>query len=375
MSKPPPVSTPERSSRPATPDEESPSSEPTATTRRSALSGLFARADAYALLVLTVVTAVAFSVAPATSAVFPTAANFQAIGGSQSILILATIGVLLPLICGEFDLSVGANLGLAAILSAKVMASGGPLWLAIVVAVLSGTTVGAVNGLLVTRAKVDAVVMTLATTVAIGGLVQWVTNGATISNGISSTLLNIGSGLTLGVPTILLVTLAIAGIVGYVLAYTPLGRQFYLMGDNRSAARLVGLNVDRLVVTGFVIGGAAAGLGGLLLVAQSGSATPSGGIPYLLPAYAAAFLGASAIRPGKYNVMGSITAIAFLAVVNGGINLAGLPSYLSDFVNAIALIFGVAVAGYLTRRKQGAAAGYRSKRIERKRAAATATSP
>jgi ribose transport system permease protein len=316
---------------------------------------LIRAAEAYALLATTCAMVVFFSVLPKTSDVFPTAANFEAISGTQAVLAVATIAVLIPLVCEEFDLSVGANAGLCAILAASVMDAGGPLPLAILVAIATGTVVGLINGLIVVRAGISAVIVTLGTAIVIHGVVQARTGGESITRGISADLTDFGTSNTFGIPTILFGVLVVGVLAHYLLAYTPLGRHLYMLGQNREATRLVGLRPDRILLASFVFAGLLAGVAGVMLVARTGAADPRAGEPLLLPALAAAFLSASAIRPGHYNVGGSFTAIAFLAVLNGGLNLMGAEPYVSDFVNGTALIAGVALAAYLGRHSGGGA--------------------
>jgi ribose transport system permease protein len=313
------------------------------------------RAEAYAMLGLAVLAAVFFSVLPATSATFPTVANFQALSGSQAVLAVATLAALVPLICDEFDLSVGANLGLAGILSASAMSSGAPLVVGILIAVGSGMAIGVVNGLLVTRAHVNGVVVTLGVATIIHGIVQAKTSGNSITEGLPTTLLDFGSGTWIGIPRILVGALVAAAVLFYVLAYTPYGRRLYMLGANREAAKLVGLRTDRILFSTFVVGGALAGIAGILQVGRAGSAVPSVGETFTLPAFAAAFLSAAAVRPGRFNVWGAIVAITFLSVINGGLNLAGAENYIADFVNGTALIIGVGLAVWLRRRRRAVA--------------------
>jgi ribose transport system permease protein len=313
---------------------------------------LLDRADAWALLALSLLIIVFFSVLPSTADTFPTGANFRAIASSQAVVAVATLAVLVPLICEEIDLSVGANVGLCSVLCASVMSAGSGLVLAVVVGVGTGVCVGLITGLLVTRLRIAAVVVTLGTTTILHGIVQAKTSGVSIFNGISPVLVEFGSGQTLGVPTILLAVLVIALAVYYLLAHTPLGRYLEMLGSNREAARLVGLAPERLIVLSFIVGGALAGMAGVLQVANAGSADPNAGPALLLPALAAAFLSVAAIRPGRYNVGGAITAIAFLALLNGGLNLAGARPYVADFVNGAALIAGVALAVFLGARRE-----------------------
>src|SRR3954452_7248349 len=150
-------------------------------------------AEAYALLVATCAMVVLFSVLPSTSDVFPTPANFQAISGTQAVLGVVTVAVLIPLVCEEFDLSVGANAGLCSILAASVMKGGGSLIVAILAALVVGTVVGLINGLIVVRGGISAVIVTLGTSIVIHGAVQAKTGGESITEGISPSLTSFGT--------------------------------------------------------------------------------------------------------------------------------------------------------------------------------------
>ena len=160
-----------------------------------------------------------------------------------------------------------------------------------------------------------------------------------------------GSGTVWFVPNAFLVLLAIAGLAWYILEHTPAGREIYALGSNPKAAHLVGLRTRAVLGGTFVIAGALAGLGGALMVARSGGADPFGGANLLLPAFAAAFLSAATVKPGKFNVGGLLIAVFFLAALNSGLNLAGAPPYVSDYVNGGALIAGVTLAAFLYRRR------------------------
>jgi ribose transport system permease protein len=212
--------------------------------------------------------------------------------------------------------------------------------------------VGLVNGLIITRLGVNSLVTTLGTSVILDGIIQLKTHGQTIVQGIPTALTSFGYGTVLGIPETVYVALAVAFVVYYLLRSTPFGRYLYAIGANREAARLVGLNVRRLVLTTFVTSGLLCGGAGLLQVAVSGAGNPRVGDGFTLPALAAAFLSVAAIRPGRYNVWGCVVAISFLAVLNSGLNLAGAGTSVTDLANGIALILGVALAVQLGRRSR-----------------------
>lgn len=313
-------------------------------------------AEALALVGVTIALCIFFALWSDTSSTFPTAANAQSVLGNQAVLGVATLAILIPLVCNQYDLSVGANLGLASVLAATVLSNGGSLVVAILVALLAGTAVGVINGLIVIRGGVNAVVVTLGTALVLTGIVNWITKGQAIIKGIPAELVTFGSGQTLGVPNVFLVVLGLALITWRVLEHMPVGRYLYAVGSNDQAARLVGLRTDRLVLMSFAVGGLLAGAAGILMVARTGGASPRLGETFTLPAFAAAFLSAAAIRPGRFNVFGGLVAILFLAVLNSGLNLSGVPPYMSDIVNGVALVAGVALAGFLGRRRLAARA-------------------
>jgi ribose transport system permease protein len=313
-------------------------------------------AEAWALVALTVALAVFFSLYPATAGTFLTAANLQALAGSQAVPLLVALAALVPLVCGEIDLSVGSAAGLCAVLAAYALGHGVPLPAALATAVAAGVVVGLTNGLLVTRAGVTfGVIATLGMAAVIGGVVLAVTDGRSLLFGIPTELTEFGSENLAGVPAIALASVAAACLVYYTLEHTMLGRQLVMLGSSRRAARLAGLRTDRLLLTSFAIAGGLAGLAGVLLLARVGGADPHAGPALTLPALAAAFLSAAAIRPGRYNAGGVVAAVSFLAVLNSGLNLAGSPPYLSEIVNGVALIAGVALATWLRRRRKGGA--------------------
>lgn len=308
--------------------------------------------EAYALLILLVAMVIFFSVWSQTSAVFPTAANLRILVASQAVLGVVALGALIPLICGEFDLSVGAVAALSAVLVAQTLSAGSPVLVGIAVAVGAGALVGLANGLIVTRMHVNAVVCTLGMSTVVGGFIQQDTGGLAPPSQIPAALTDFGTGNVAGIPIIFLVLLAIAGATYFVLDHTPIGRRIYALGSNPAAAELVGLRTRRLRFVVLFVGAVLCGVAGLLYVARAGGADPKLSGTFTLPALAAAFLSAASVRPGRYNVWGGIIAIYFLAVLNNGLNLAGAPTYISDYLNGGALILGVALAALLRRRSR-----------------------
>jgi len=307
--------------------------------------------EAYALLGLTVVVGAFFSVWGPTADTFLTAANLRSLSSGNAVVAVVALAALVPLVAEDFDLSVGAIAGLSAVLAAEAVAAGLPVILALVIALVAGTLVGLFNALICTRVGVNAVVTTLGVSIVIAGLINQITGGTTISGNLPAGFLKFGSGSTLAVPNIVWALAIIALAVYYLVDHTPYGRYLYAYGANRQAARLVGIRTRLTVGLTFVLAGLIAGSAGFLQVLRAGGADPRVGDSLLLPAITAAFLSAAAIKPGRYNVGGTMVAVLFLAVLNSGLNLAGVPPYVNSYVNGVALIAGVALAVLLGRRK------------------------
>lgn len=276
--------------------------------------------------------------------------NWRAIFLTQSVLAVLSIAVLLPLIIGEFDLSVGANMGLGAIaVTGLISKQGFSLPLAIVCGVLICTLVGLINGLLVAKVGIGAFIATLGTGTIIGGVVLWYTGSTSIHEGLPDSLTAIARFQVFGVPLQVIYVFVIAIVVWYVLELTPFGRYLYAIGGSRDASRLAGLNVVRLMILTFVLGGFLCGLAGVMTAASLGIGSPNVGPPLLLPAFAAAFLGATAFKVGIFNVWGTILAVFTLAVGINGLTLLGVPSFIEPIFNGCALIIAVTATRFLRR--------------------------
>jgi ribose transport system permease protein len=284
--------------------------------------------------------------------VFFTAKTLNTILINQSVAGIAAFAALVPLIIGEFDLSVGATLGLGAILSVGFTAFYGlPWWVGLLLSVIICGGVGLANGLLITRVGVNSFVTTLGVSTAVTGAVLWFTGGNVIYSNVPQELVAIGSGNVFGVPYPVLIMIVIALVMYYVLDQTPLGRYLYALGGSKEASRLSGLNVKTLTVLAFIVAGVLAGLAGAVLSAKLGSGNPTVGASFLLPAFAAVFLGATAFRPGTFNVLGTIFAVFVIATGIYGLNLLGVPFFVEPIFTGLVLVAAVAATRYLRRER------------------------
>jgi ribose transport system permease protein len=311
--------------------------------------------ERYALVVLFVATIIFFSVWSKTSSTFPHASNIKNVLGGEAYSGILALAIMIPLVCGEFDFSVGNSAGLTQVLCAGFMARlGWAVPLAILVPIGIGAFIGLSNGNTVARIGVNSLIVTLGISSVLLGIVQWYTNGQSISNNISVWLTNIATDEWFGIPVTVFILAVAALIVYYMLEHTPYGRYLYSIGSNRDAARLVGLRVERYVLGAFILSGTLAGIAGILLVARSGGGNPQAGqIIDTLQALAAAYLGATAIKPGRFNVLGTMIAIYFLAFTVNGLSLAGVADWINSVFDGGALFVAVLVSTIIGRRRAG----------------------
>lgn len=275
--------------------------------------------------------------------------NFSATFAQQAIIVMVALAAMMPLIVGEFDLSVGANAGFAAILAVGLsdMQKLNP-WLAVLTAVVVSTLVGLVNGLIITRLKVNSFVATLGMATALGGFGALYTHEQDLQSAPVG-LLDIGRTELAGLPMTVIVALIVAVILGVALQYLAIGRQFLAVGANRRAAELTGIRPDRRIVLAFTLSGVIVGIGGALYGANLGAAGVATGSTLLLPAFAGAFLGSTTITPGRFNVPGTLVAVLLLAFTVSGLEQVGVQPWIESVIQGVALIAAVAFSSWAIR--------------------------
>ena len=289
---------------------------------------------------------------------FFTQGTFTSILNEQAISGLLAVGLVIPLAAGGIDLSVGATLGIGAILVAWLIGeqqmTGG---LAIVITLAACALVGMVNGFLVTVLKIDSFIATLGMSSCLAAMVVWISDNQQIL-GLGEGFTKISTGELFGVTYPVYYMLVVCVLAWYVLEHTPVGRYLYATGGSPEAARLAGLPTQRLLFGAFAACGVIAGLAGLLATARFGAGSPEIGPPYLLSAFAAAFLGSTQLKHGRVNVWGTVIAVYVLAIGVKGLQLAGAPFWLPELFNGLALIVAVALA----RRERGKLSRLRRRR-------------
>jgi ribose transport system permease protein len=291
-----------------------------------------------------------FALDSQTGKVFTSSANLDNILGNQSVTGLVALAMVIPLVSGYFDLSVSATCGMANIATAATIGTHHwPIAAGIAFALLVGALIGFINGFLVAKVKLNAFVVTLGAYTLLLGLAQLYTKGEVIVNGIPPSFTAWGTKDWLGVPRTFILLLAFGLIVWYILAHLPFGRYVESIGSNESAARLVGVKVDRTIWASFIIAGVIAAAAGVLQTSRAGNAGPEAASAFLFPAFAAVFLGATTIQPGRYNVWGTIIGVYFVAVSVSGFTLMGASIWVQPVFNGASLLVAVALSTLIAR--------------------------
>jgi len=280
---------------------------------------------------------------------FLVAQNIGNIFGSQAVLLILALGLMFPVIAGEWDLSVGSMLGLSLTIVGYFNAVLGlPIWVAVLVALVVGLVVGLLNAFFIVAAGVPSLIATLGMATLLGGVTYAISN-STIS-GLDPGFVAAGQRSVFAIPTPFYVAIGMALVAWYVLRWTPGGRYLFFVGSNRDVARLSGIRVSRVRVTALVVSGVVSAFAGVVLAASLGASGPTIGAPYLLPAFAAIFLGATAVTPGRLNVWGTVIAVYFLITGVTGMQLLGAPSWVQDVFYGAILLAAVALS-LLARRR------------------------
>ncbi|MEA2388176.1 MAG: ribose transport system permease protein [Thermoleophilaceae bacterium] len=281
---------------------------------------------------------------------FATSGTFKTIFGSQAALVFLSMAFLCTVIVGEFvDLSVAAILGFCATLVPVLsVMHGWDVWAASAAAVAAGTAAGAINGLFVVGLGVNIIVVTLGISTLLTGIALAISHLHVVS-GLSSGFSKIALTDVGGLPISFYYGIALVLIFAYVLGFTPLGRHMRFVGSNREVSRLAGVRVNRIRFGAFVMAGFLCGLGGVVITAGLGGYDPASSVTYLLPTVSAVFLGTAVIQPGRFNPIGTLVGVYFLATGILGLQELGYAGWISDVFYGAALIVAVTLSTVVRR--------------------------
>jgi len=277
---------------------------------------------------------------------FLTLATWRTMLDNESVTALLAIALVIPLAAGCPNLAIGSELGLGAILVAWFLAKRGiPIVPSIALVLIAGALIGVVNGLLVARAKIDSFIATLGVSSVLAAMISWIAQSQQILN-LGSSFQSIGTGELFGITYPVYIVLVVAIIAFYVLERTPVGRRVYATGGNLEAARLAGVRTQAVIIGTFIACGAIAVMAGVLESSKLAVGDPTIGPTYLLPAFAAVFLGSTQFHGGRYNVAGTVVSVYVLATGVKGLQLAGAPVWLPELFNGLALLIAVGMTRY-----------------------------
>ena len=273
---------------------------------------------------------------------------------SISIVTIIAIGVTISLTVGGFDLSVGsvASLANAVVMSMFVWYC---QWtfVSVVTALAVAVLVGVVNSIMIVKAKVPDMLMTLATMFIFQGVALTYTRGATISQNMVMPNGNFSEGqitqvfASFGqVPWIILIMVVVVLLVHVFLTQTKHGRYMYVVGGNMEAARLSGIAVNKYKILAYILSALFAGIGGIVLAARVQTAEINAGAPYLMDAVAAAYIGFSVGGAGKPNALGTFVGAILIGVLQNGLVMLSVPYYSMDIVKGVVLAFALALTYY-----------------------------
>ncbi len=287
---------------------------------------------------------------------FLTSGTFRSVLADQAITCLVAVGLVVPIAAGAIDLAVGAEVGLGAILVAWLLANhpvGIPA--AIVLSLVAGAGVGVFSWLMITRARIPSFIATLGVGSVLTAVIAWVSGSQQIVN-LPTSFTTLGTGQLFGITYPVYIMLIVSVLLWYLLERTALGRRIYATGGNPEAAALAGIRTSRIILFSLITCGVVSGLAGLLETSKLSTGDPTIGPGYLLPVIAAVFLGSTQFRGGRMNIWGTVVAAYVLATGVKGLQLAGLPIWIPDLFNGLALLLAVGLAAWRrtpTTRKAG----------------------
>lgn len=288
---------------------------------------------------------VAFGIAEPT--IFLSGENLASILNNGAVLAVLACGLTVVLAVGEFDLSIAAAASFAGAL-ATILITQENLSVMVVVPVIIavGVIIGLVNGILVTRYEMPALIATIGVSSLLDGLTLWVTGNSVIFSGFTDAFLFLGNWRIDSIQAPVFYLLVLGVILIITMRYTATGRHIYATGGNRAASRMSGIRVERQVINAFVIAAVLGCLGGLIYTARQGSLTPLFGASMLLPTFAAAFLGSVTLARRQFHVLGTVIGVYLIETGTTGLLILGAPAYTQQLFAGAVLILATIGARY-----------------------------
>jgi ribose transport system permease protein len=300
-------------------------------------------AVALAVLVVVIVTQTPY---------FLTTGNFVNTGRAIVATGIIAAAMTLVLVCGELDLSVSAVLALGGVAAAQMLGAGYSGGLAIATGLAVGLGAGATNAFLIVGLGVNPLIGTIGTQFAFRGLAYIWTGGNSLNAYGYSGFAYLGQGKWGDVYFSTMLMVAVFLVLGFALSQTRYGSHIYAIGGSRLAARRVGIRVNRVRASVYLLSGVAAALGGLIITSANGSASPQSGLGDELLIISAVIIGGTALVGGRGNLLGTFLGVLFLGVLQNGMDLVGLQSFWQTFIEGVVLVIAVTIDEQFRRRRQ-----------------------
>jgi ribose transport system permease protein len=307
--------------------------------RSNRIGTLFAQNRQVPLVGVLIVVCIALTF---TTTTFLTGANIKSVILGAAIDLVLVAGQTVVIIGGGFDLSIGSVVGLSAVSIGLLIGAGMPWWLATVIAVLIGGLCGMFNGLLIAKLGISPLIATLGTMFAFQGLALVVTQSATVYATGTPLVDSIGQASWLGMPAPAWISIIILLIFAAIMRWWKFGREVFLVGGNREAARLVGVNVARNLITSYVIMGLLSGIAGALAIGRVGTANATTGANEPLTVIAAVVVGGAALAGGEGSVIGAGLGVILIGLVQNAVVLLNVSVFWQQLVVGAVLIIAVA---------------------------------
>lgn len=276
---------------------------------------------------------------------FLTWSNVSSLLGSQAVLVVVTLGLIIPLTANDFDVSIANVMTLSSMVIAVLnVLHHVPIGWCMLIALATGVLVGLVNGFFITVFRINSLIVTLGVGTFLHGVTLWISDSMTIS-GVAPVLVKyVIVTRLLGIPLEFYYAIFICVVVWYLFEYTAVGRRILFVGRGREVARLSGIRADRVRRGCLVASSFLGALAGVMYAGTIGAADPQSGLSYLLPAFAAAFLGATTIVPGRFNPWGATLSVYFLVTGITGLTFLGIRTFVQELFYGGALVVAVTLS-------------------------------
>jgi len=275
---------------------------------------------------------------------FLTVLTWRLLLDNQAISAIVAVGVVVPLSAGVIDLALGTEVGIGAVLVARLISDNNlAVPTAFTLTLVAGAGIGMVIAGLIVKARIGSFIATLAMSSVLLAMIDWISRSEPISV-VATGFHTIATGELFGVVYPVYFAAGVSLLVWYVLEHTSFGRRVYATGANPEAARLAGVRTSRVILGATMTCGVVSAFAGVLAASQLSTGDPTITTNYLLPAFAAVFLGSTQFKGGRFNVGGTLVAVAVLAIGVEGLQLGGAPVWMPNLFNGVALLLAVGFA-------------------------------